>query len=406
MGNYTGNLTIVETGLNQTFREFTLFVDGLPPVARLENNVTGFGVDAGGENITISEGNAVKFFGGNSTDFIHPDFAGEVVEWRWDMDGDDEVDTTGENVEWTFEVPGNFTVNLTAIDQAGHESTNATLTVFVEDGTPPDVSFDVKDEEGRVVNTLTEGVRYIFDASTTTDNHDALEDLTFEWSFGDEAESVGYNVSHTYSEFGVYTVVLNVTDQAGNVGNSSREFVVEVDTANRPDLEIEAESLVVEPDSPEESSIFGTVVVTIRLNVTNKEDRARAEAVQVNFWAFRFGEEPGNPIEITPEFFDENGNPSLGELDPGEKKTIRFTWVTGPQGNYTLRVNVTDVREPDIFIGPKNTAETQIDVRQAFWVTPAIIAAAVGVIGGIPTAIYLRRRFRGRVRLRERITKK
>ncbi len=143
--------------------------------------------------------------------------------------------------------------------------------------------------------------------------------------------------------------------------------------------------------------------MTIRLNVTNKEDRARAGNITVEFWAFRFGEQAATPMFPTFRLLDENGNEVLPKaIEPGQTRTVEFTWVTGPQGNYTLRVNVTDVRESSP--GPRNSVETQIDVRQAFWVTPAIIAAAVGVIGGIPTALYLRRRFRAKGR--ERITKK
>ncbi len=406
MGNYTGNLTIIETGGNQTYRNFTVFVDGRTPEAIIENNVTGLGINANNQNITIPEGSAVTFFGGNSTDSIHTEMEGEVTEWRWDLDGDGEVDTTGETVEWTYSDPGSFTVNLTAIDLAGHESLNATMSVFVEDKTPPEVVFVIRDEDGTEAVSIIEGQLYTFDASDTTDNLDKLEDLTFEWTFGDGGEASGsYNVTHSYEEFGVYNPILNVTDRAGNVGNSTRELVVEVDAPTRPDLEIEAGSLVVEPRNPEESSIFGTVTVTIRLNVTNKEDRARAEDLRVEFWAFRFGGVPGTPTSPPFKLLDENGvEVTTQAIDPGQTRTIEFTWVTGPQGNYTLRVNVTDVREPDIFIGSRNSAETQIDVRQAFWVTPAIIAAAVGVVGGIPTFIYLRRRFRGR--LRERITRK
>ncbi len=405
MGDYTGNLTIVETGGNQTFSDFMVLVDGVRPVALIENNVTGFGVNANNTQISIKEGDPVSFFGGNSTDDIHAELVGEIVNWRWDLDGDGETDTTGENIEWTFSEPGSFTVNLTVVDLAGHESENATMSVQVADTTPPQVSFVIRDKDGSEVTSLTEGRVYTFNASATTDNLDTLEDLAFLWSFGDGTEASGVSVTHTYDEYGDYDLLLNVTDQAGNVGNSTRELVVEVDPPTRPDLEIEVGSLVVDPRSPEESSIFGSVAVTIRLNVTNKEDRARAGNITVEFWAFRFGEQAASPMFPTFRLLDENGNEVLPKvIEPGQTRTVEFTWVTGSQGNYTLRVNVTDVREPPIFRGPRNSVETQIDVRQAFWVTPAIIAAAVGVIGGIPTALYLRRRFRAKGR--ERITKK
>jgi PKD repeat protein len=404
MGNYTGNLTIVETGGNATYRNFTLFVDGLAPIARIENNVTGLGSNATNTTITIKEGARVRFFGGNSTDMVHDEMVGEIRDWQWDFDGDGKVDATGETVDWTFSDPGNFTVNLTVVDQAGKESVNATMWVVVEDITSPTVEFNILDSDFREATSIVEGKKYYFDASDTTDNFDDLEDMTFEWDFGDGGSATGVNVTHVFEEYGNYEVVLNVTDTAGNMGNATKKLVVEVDAKSRPDLEIETGSLKIDPSSPEESTFFGAVIVTIRLNVTNKEGRAPAEDVQVTFWAFRSGEDPGDPIPIDPVFKDMNGTPTDNKLQPGEKKTVEFTWATGPLGNYTLRVNVTDSREPDLFVGPRNTAEMQIDVREAGWKRPVLIAAIVGVIAGIPVAIYVRRKYRGRVK--ERITKK
>ncbi len=85
--------------------------------------------------------------------------------------------------------------------------------------------------------------------------------------------------------------------------------------------------------------------------------------------------------------------------------TIEFRWQTPSQGNYTVRVNVTDEREPPIFQSPgENSVQAQVDVRQAGWKTPLTIAAIVGIIAGIPVAIFLRRRYGARIR--ERITKR
>ncbi len=404
MGNYSGNLTIGETGGNVTYGNLTLLVDGLLPTATIENNVTGLGTPANSMEIEIKEDVEVRFFGGNSTDMVHDGLAGEIREWRWDLDGDGEVDATGKTVVWSFQDVGNFTVNLTVVDQAGHESANATMWVITEDITPPAVEFEILDEEFEEAISIVEDSTYYFDASGTTDNFDSIDEMDFDWAFGDGSTATGSNVTHVYADYGNYEVTLNVTDTAGNLGNATRQIVVQVEATSRPDLEIETNSLSIEPRNPEESTLFGQVLVTIRLNVTNKEDRAAAKTVQVTFWAFRFGESPGEPILIDPTFLTEDGGLTNNTLDPGEKKTVEFTWATPAQGNYTLRVNVTDLEEPDLFIGPNNSAQTQIDVRQAGWKTPLTIAAIVGVIAGIPTAIYLRRRFRGR--LKERITKK
>lgn len=404
-GMYAGNLTIVEVGGNTTYRNFTLHVDGIRPVAVLENNVTGLGTDAHNTTIEVSEGHEVRFFGGNSSDQAYPGREGVIRAWEWDFDGDGDVDRTGQSVVWDFDEPGTFVVNLTVVDQAGHESVNATMTVEVADVTPPAVEFRVLDESFEEPESLVEKVSYVFDGTATTDNADSQANLTFEWDFGDDETAAGANVTHAFDEFGTYTVVLNVTDQAGNQGNASQTFLVEVDPEDRPDLEVEG-GLRVEPRNPEESTFFGTRLVTLRFNVTNKEGRAPAESVSVQFFAFRFGESPGQPIDIEPRFYVPGTDTERSDsaLQPGEKLEIRFTWTTGPEGNWTLRANVSAPNEPTLFIGPRNTAETQIDVRQAAWKLPLLIGSIVAVIVGIPVALYFRRRIVGRVR--ERLTRR
>ncbi|MFQ5907512.1 MAG: PKD domain-containing protein [Thermoplasmata archaeon] len=405
MGNYSGNLTIVEVGKNVTFRDFTLHVDGILPIAFLENNVTGFGLDANNTTISVKEGQVVEFFAGNSTDRIHDQMEGVVSAYRWDFDGDGVVDAAGQSVDWTFDAPGTFTVNLTAVDQAGQESLNATLTAVVEDTSPPEVAFRILDEDFREVASLVEKVTYFFDGSDTTDNLDSVQNMTFEWDFGDDTTETGVNVTHAYTENGNFDVVLTVTDQAGNEGNATRSIVVGVDPETRPDLEIEPNVMQIDPESPEESTLFGSVSLFITFNVTNKPDRARANNVQVTFFAFQFGQSPGDPVSISPAFKDVNGDPTNNTLNAGETKVVEFTWITGPLGNYTLRANVTDPEEPDLFIGPRNSVERQVDIREAAWKQPLLIGSIIAVIVGIPVALFLRRRLRGRGRGRERITR-
>lgn len=403
MGNYSGNLTIVEVGENVTFRNFTLHVDGILPIAFLENNITGLGMDANNTTISIDEGLVVEFFAGNSTDRIHDEMAGVVRGYRWDFDGDGVVDATGKSVDWTFETPGEFTVNLTVVDQAGHESINATLTAVVSDTSPPAVEFRILDEDFQEVQSLVEQVAYFFDGSDTTDNLDIVQNLTFTWDFGDGNTASGVNVSYTYTDNGNFEVVLNATDRAGNEGNATRSVVVGVDPLTRPDLEIEPNVMRINPASPEESTLFGSVTLFITFNVTNVPGRAPATDVQVSFFAFQFGQSPGDPIPITPVFKDVDGAATDNTLDPGETKIVEFTWITGPLGNYTLRANVTDPDEPELFIGPRNTVERQLDIREAAWKQPLLIGSIIAVIVGIPVALFLRRRLRGRGR--ERITK-
>ena len=54
-----------------------------------------------------------------------------------------------------------------------------------------------------------------FDASASTSPNGAI--TSYEWDFGDGEEDTGSLVTHTYTEKGVYSVVLTVTDALGKI---------------------------------------------------------------------------------------------------------------------------------------------------------------------------------------------
>jgi PKD repeat protein len=62
-----------------------------------------------------------------------------------------------------------------------------------------------------------------FDASASSSPNGSI--VSYAWEFGDGASGSGVTATHTYTEKGVYTVVLTVTDSAGEIG--SRSLTVE-----------------------------------------------------------------------------------------------------------------------------------------------------------------------------------
>lgn len=65
----------------------------------------------------------------------------------------------------------------------------------------------------------------IFDA-IYTDTPSDLPDLVFQWNFGDDTTGFGAHIKHIYTWPGVYTVVLTVTDEDGDVGTAATTIIV------------------------------------------------------------------------------------------------------------------------------------------------------------------------------------
>ena len=63
-----------------------------------------------------------------------------------------------------------------------------------------------------------------FNASNATDPEGG--NLTYQWAFGDGSSSNGVNVNHTYIKSGTYSVVLTVTDDAGQSDTASYTITV------------------------------------------------------------------------------------------------------------------------------------------------------------------------------------
>ena len=60
-----------------------------------------------------------------------------------------------------------------------------------------------------------------FDASASSSPNGAI--VSYEWDFGDGESDTGVTTSHTYTDKGVYTVTLAVTDSTGKIGARSMQ---------------------------------------------------------------------------------------------------------------------------------------------------------------------------------------
>ena len=182
-GNYTVNLTVSNgNGTNSTFANITVSEQPVLPVANFSANV--------------SEGYAPL-----SVQFT--DSSENATGWDWNFG--DGFNSTEQNPTHTFSAVGNYTVNLTASNGNGTNSTFATTTVS-EQPVLPVASFSSNVTEGYV--------------PLSVQFNDSSENaIGWNWDFGDGNTSTDQNPTHTYSAVGNYTV--NLTASNGNGTNST-----------------------------------------------------------------------------------------------------------------------------------------------------------------------------------------
>ena len=164
------------------------------------------------EFTAVPSGLAVALDGSASSDA-----EGAIASYAWDF-GDG---TTGVGAAPTHAYPasGRYTVLLTVTDAGGLTAT-ATHQVDVSSGpapdAPPTASFSSSSSE--LVVTV--------DASASSDAEGPIASYT--WDFGDGGAGTGVSAQHTYAAAGTFTVLLTVTDSAGQAGTVSHAVTVAV----------------------------------------------------------------------------------------------------------------------------------------------------------------------------------
>ena len=397
-------LTVREAGGNITTRPFHIIVDSLSPVAKIwTNRSAGDSTkDANGTTLRVNESMLFRLDATRSTDKTYSTYTGTVAEAHWDFNGDgieDNVPSPGKITNYSYEKPGTYTLKMWVIDSVGHRSVNATMTLIVNDTSPPNPDFVIYDSptSNTPVTTLTEGVQYIFNASRTTDNYDSLANLTFSWDFGDgnylnnTQGLAGYNVTHTYAIFNTsYKIKLNVTDKGFDQKTPNykvliKDQTVQADVKKRPSISVKIGSFSADPSNPEEGQD-----VTVTITITNDKNHGRASNVGVKL-SVRSGA-TYNQVDIGPKFYN-NSIEVNNSLEPGQDKQVKFTWKADTMGNRVLKVTITDQEEPYTWASD-NSIEGTVNVKEAGWKMPLIIFGFIFVIFGIPILWYVIKKFR------------
>ena len=377
--NLTVTLTVDDVSGMTNNTSFQLYVDALSPRAIIDVwNQTG-------EEITIDQGDSLEFSPTGSVDDLVnvSDEKGEILTYEWTF-GDEGVEVVGAEednltVSHEFNIAGNVTVVLNITDVVTNWA-NATVKIVVIDTTSPIPSLDIPQNETGGTS-LKEKSPVFFNANGTTDNFYDLENLTFEWDFGDDSDLLIGNgseyaiVNHTYTSYGQYDITLNVTDERDNTGTLTQK--VSIGSGPRPRLE--ADKIAFDPLTFEEG-----VIGTITVNITN-DGSAVAKNITIEIWYYSL-DVPQELIGTTTTIFDENGT-VISSIEVGDSGYGIFQWTPSAKGNYSLRVYVNSTDQ----INP-NWEPGYILVNEAGWKKTALYGGVLAIFIVIPLLLFVRRR--------------
>ena len=168
-----------------------------------------------GLDLTINEDTNIILDGSASNDNIG------VVSYYWTFKDEINQTLTGKTESYIFKVPGVYPITLIVEDEAGNISTD-TVTITVLDTTHP-----VADSGFKQISLI--GKSAIFNASASSDNTGIT---SYEWDFGDGSTGKGKIVTHTYTSDGIYSVMLIVRDQAGNISTDTMSVDIQASGAD------------------------------------------------------------------------------------------------------------------------------------------------------------------------------
>jgi len=354
-GNYTVTLNVTDLGGNWNYTHVWVNVTTplFAPVCTVNTTLPPSAVV--GTNRTVIQGTLVGFQGSAY------DVDGTVDNYTWTID----LGGTVAETFWTpafqhrFLTSGNHTVNLTARDDDG--LTNISSVWIMVDA---DTQNPVPGAEGNW--TIDQGDTIIFNASGTTDNG-VVE--SYQWSFfdGSMVNLAGLTPSHTFLTPGNYTVTLNVTDYAGNSGETS--IWVKVNDTQLP-------TAIAGPD---QDVIIGTVV---ELDGTASWDNV---GIVSHEWSIAGAEQFGFPMSgaVVTELFDVPGEYLL---------TLTVEDAEGNVGTDEVRVNVslgTD-RPSVVWAAPNATSadvglDADVVVRFDGYMNASSVEAAFAISDGATT---------------------
>ena len=131
----------------------------------------------------------------------------DIVDYKWDFNGDGVFDSAGETTSYVYNTVGSYNASLTVIDSAGFEDKEVILVKAVSKGLEARLSADP------VSGVVPLTVNFDATGSTYTDG----DIVSYEWDFGDGSaprSDVG-QVTYKYTKIGNFTTTVKVRTNNG-----------------------------------------------------------------------------------------------------------------------------------------------------------------------------------------------
>lgn len=186
-------------------------------------------------------GEEVRF---DATDSIDED--GTITEYRWDLDGDGEVDRVdGPTTRRTFDEAGEYAISVTVVDDDGATATT-TVSIPVRENRPPTAVLAVDPrtiEPDQVLRLM---------AGESSDPDGTIVEWAFDLDGDGRYDQITERprVTASYADAGDYTVGLRVTDNDGATATASSTVVVTGASTATPTTETVVRTVVVTAGPP------------------------------------------------------------------------------------------------------------------------------------------------------------
>lgn len=154
------------------------------------------------------------------------DVDGSVESFSWDM-GDGTI-LEGAKISHTYATPDTYTPVLTVVDNSGVSNNTHQDQLSVIVNAPPAPMFSIPERPVSVSEAA------VLSAADSVDLDGEI--LSYMWDFGDGAVGDGLEVNYAWTQPGIYTVALTVTDDSGTGSATQRiERQIVIDAAPTSD---------------------------------------------------------------------------------------------------------------------------------------------------------------------------